>query len=157
MLLDMEPLTIPMLEAALADAELRLAKATEAREIAFEQEGQCNTEVNSIRNLIEVARKRAGVRSGAAAISSPMQKPNENGHENSPAAMAAHGESISHINWIATAVNSSGPRGITPPEILTAAAKAGITMHRNYPYVALKALVKKNRVRKDGDRYYTPK
>jgi hypothetical protein len=63
----------------------------------------------------------------------------------------------SRVDWIAGAVAASGTVGITPPEILAQAAKAGVSMHPNYPYVVLKKLVGKKRVRRDGTpaRYYS--
>jgi hypothetical protein len=66
------------------------------------------------------------------------------------------GESeVSRVDWIAGAVAASGTMGITPPEILAQAEKAGVSMHPNYPYVVLKKLVGKKRVRRSGARYYS--
>jgi hypothetical protein len=61
----------------------------------------------------------------------------------------------SRVDWIAGAVAASGTMGITPPEILAQAEKAGVSMHPNYPYVVLKKLVGKKRVRRSGARYYS--
>jgi len=62
---------------------------------------------------------------------------------------------LNRVEWIAYAVAASGNIGITPPEILAQAEQAGVTMHQNYPYVVLKKLVGKNRVRRKGARYFS--
>jgi len=61
------------------------------------------------------------------------------------------------VDWIAATVAASGNNGITPPEIMRKAAAAGLTMHKNYPYVVLGKLVERKAVRKDEGRYYKGK
>jgi hypothetical protein len=144
------PLTLEALESHLAYAEQELAKSTTKRIQAADTENQWLMEVQSVKNLITVRRNRA---SGTASQALPAVQPANGSAEGGNAEGVPE---TSHIDWIAKVVVASGNRGMTPPEILRDAEKAGITMHRNYPYVALKALVKRDRVIKREGRYYHP-
>ncbi len=46
---------------------------------------------------------------------------------------------------------------MSPPEIFKAASKAGLEMHKNYPYTALNGLISKQRIMKIKGRYYNKK
>ena len=97
-------------------------------------------------------------------ISGTSETPNNEGEgrtdgdgNDTPTILPSESEAsgLSRVDWIAGAVAASGTMGITPPEILAQAEKAGVSMHPNYPYVVLKKLVGKKRVRRSGARYYS--
>jgi hypothetical protein len=67
---------------------------------------------------------------------------------------ASEGADINRVNWMAGLIAASGTLGITPPEILKAAERDGIKLHRNYPYIVLRKLVDKDRAVKRRGRYY---
>ncbi|HEY6347145.1 MAG TPA: hypothetical protein VIY49_37110 [Bryobacteraceae bacterium] len=142
------PLSIEALEGDLLHAEEELAKAIKERLHAHEVEDQWNTEVTSLKNLIEVRRKRLHIGSpnGSAVAAQPIEDTRKDATYDGPA--------LSHIDWIYNAVVNAGDHGLSPPEILKAAASASIKMHENYPYVALKTLVERGKVIKKEGRYY---
>jgi hypothetical protein len=151
-------LSLKILEEDLTLAEQELAKATANRLRVHELENQWITEVTSLRNLIEVRRKRLdpdGVtpevggapRERIRVIPSTEAFPRQ--------VSIAVGE-LSHIDWIADAIQASGNAGMKPPEIFKKAESAGRQMHRNYPYTALRELLEQKRISRRGDRYYAP-
>jgi hypothetical protein len=88
----------------------------------------------------------------------PTERPNGDGSDRLAVPPLNNGvREPSRIDWIAEAVATSGSAGITPPEIMRKSAKAGIKMHQNYPYVALRKLVERKQVEKKGARYYKAK
>ena len=85
------------------------------------------------------------------------ERPEGDGSDSLAAPPNVNGLGGSRIDWIAEVVAASGNAGITPPQILRKSVRAGIKMHENYPYVALRKLVERKRVEKKGARYYKAK
>lgn len=136
-------LSIEVLEADLRSAEDELASATAARIHAHEIENQWNTEVVSLRSLIEVRRLRLHGTVSDRLVESPRPIATE---------MAVN-EELSHIDWMAKQISES-LHGLTPPEIISLAESEKRGMHPNYPYTALRTLVNNKRVDKRKGRYY---
>jgi hypothetical protein len=61
---------------------------------------------------------------------------------------------INRVDWVYKFVCESGSRGVKPTDVLAAASRAKITMHKNYPYVVLRKLVERGKVVKKRGRYY---
>jgi hypothetical protein len=132
--------TIEALENELRLAQDELHRATEARLNAINVEEQWRTEVNSLKALIEVRRKRLGIVSDEVAVQEHVQ--------------LNVVEPISHVDWIYDQVLASGDSGVTPVDLYKIARKHGRTMHENYPYVALSSLVERKKIVKRDGRYY---
>jgi hypothetical protein len=64
------------------------------------------------------------------------------------------GDAVNRVSWILNFVEQSGSVGMIPPDASRAAAEAGIRMHSNYPYTALKVLLKRDKIIKRKGRYY---
>lgn len=123
-----------------------MQEATAQRLRLLEVENQWQTEVNSLKNLIEVRRKRlAPVKAEEADDSTPDAQ---------DLFEIAEGESVSHVDWILHQVAASGIKGMSPPELLRQAEFEQRKMHQNYPYVVLRKLVKAGRVAKKNGRYF---
>lgn len=135
-------LSIEALENDLRHAETELSKATEERLRAHEIENQWSTEVTSLKNLIEIRRKRMNL------------PPTNRANEQPITVNGAEGGNLTNVAWIERAVQASGSMGKSPPEILREAAGVGRKMHKNYPYVALAHLVERGRIAKREGRYY---
>jgi len=139
-------LSIEALEAALQHARRELEKATKERLRAIEVEDQWVTELKSLESLINVRNKRlhpeSAIKNGGDVAVVPANTEQRSVKE------------TSHVDWIDRAIANSGSAGLSPPEILVAAKKAGIKMHKNYPYIVLKTLVERGRVSKQAGRYY---
>lgn len=141
-------LSITDLEVELRHAEVELAHATEARLKAHENENQWQLEVNSLRNLVEVRKKRMGL------VSPPEF--GDPGPINAQQVINAEPEHESHTAWTVRRVTESGHLGMTALDLLNRAMTEGRKMHRNYPYVATRELVSQKRIVRRGDRYYAP-
>ncbi|HEY4364128.1 MAG TPA: hypothetical protein VGN17_24370 [Bryobacteraceae bacterium] len=147
MVVKTNPLSIETLGEDLVHAEGELAKAAGKRLHAQEVEQQWQMEVTSLKNLIEVRKRRLHPTKPETRSLNNMVVPSEQG------ASLSKKEEISHVEWILRTVGSS-QSGISPPELLREATKAGVKMHKNYPYVVLGKLVEKGKVRKADGRYY---
>ena len=137
-------LSIDALESDLLAAEKELEKAREERLRVLEIENQWSTEVTSLRNLIEIRRKRLNLPS----ILTSTEESSATPYEHAPK------HPLSSVAWIEHTVRASGNNGKTPSEILRDAEGVGRKMHKNYPYVALAHLVEKGKVSKRDGRYY---
>ncbi len=139
-------LTVDGIDELLSDAEARLQRATEERVASTEKENQCLTEVDSLKKLRSIYASRNGGESSPKLDGPPLVQ-----------STFPLGIDVSHIDWIAQAVISHGNTGLTVPELMQEAEAARVKMHPNYPYTALRNLVEKGRLRKDGLRYFAPK
>jgi hypothetical protein len=152
--------SIELLERELKSAEDELSNAVAAKMKAQEVEVLWQTEVTSLKSLIEVRRKRIGavVENGtdSGQQSFEVVEPIDAYDEPTSTLSFTHhnGTEINRVDWISGAVAASGSYGITPPEIMISATKAGVAMHKNYPYSVLKTLMDRNQVYKRRDRYY---
>jgi len=134
-----------LLRAALQEAERELQEASEATQKALERQTVCTDEVASLKKLL-IHR---------APEDTAVNVPETNPLENPPSERSPVGGG-SLIDQIEKIVYAGGDRGMNVPLIVDAATKAGIKMHPNFPYTALRSLVKAERVKKVGLRYYRP-
>jgi hypothetical protein len=125
-------------------AEAKLKESTEDRLRAHAVEDQWQSEVNSLRKLIEVRKARLSpkphgqsVVAGISAIEEGPVSPDTN-----------------RVAWVYEQIVASGTHGMTPPDIYRAAKKVGLSMHKNYPYVVLRKLIERDKVTKKGERYH---
>lgn len=150
-------LSISSLESALENANEQLKKASTERVLAQEIENQWHTEVISLKNLIDVRRKRLHLYSD--------EVPNHDHRAEQESAVDAEATkdefdfifsapAISHVEWISLQVAASGVNGISPPEILKLAEEQERKMHKNYPYIVLRKLVEEGKVIKKAGRYF---
>jgi hypothetical protein len=162
----------------LRGADAGLAEAQHQRMEWSEKETRCQTTVKSLLQLIvnramdikepvpeEVVQKalNLGVSipanlQGTATQSAPpvpAQASSEPHRANEEGTSANNSEEgVNRVEWIASAVAASGKGGITPPEILKLAARTGLSIHKNYPYVVLGKLLERGTVTRSGGRYY---
>jgi len=154
--------SISILERELKEAERELAKAVQDRLRTTQIEDQWHVEVSSLSKLIEVRQQRLNPDSNAQVASSIAGVTRAGSDQSSGGVPQVSfssegeggGEKINLVEWIEGFVAASGSRGIAPPEILAAAAKAGLKMHKNYPYVVLKKLKERDHVIRRGKRYF---
>src|SRR5665213_368678 len=136
-------LSIDALQSDLKHAEQKHAEATADRLRAQEIENQWTTEVNSLRSLIEVRKMRLSPGNGGYQYQTSEVVPPE-----------GPSTAVTHVEWISGLLEAAGRAGVSPPEILRAAEKSNVKMHRNYPYVVLSHMLEKGKVTKREGRYY---
>ena len=89
-----------------------------------------------------------------AELELPVDRTDGDGSDGLTAPPRSGATEPNRVDWIAAAVAASGAMGITPPEILARAEIEGVSMHHNYPYIVLKKLIERRRVRRNGARYF---
>jgi hypothetical protein len=160
-MLQNETIRLAQLEQELAYSKEEFATASKQRAYAEEIERQWEVEVNSLTNLIENRRRRMGQADTGAAISrdqseldlgSTLASSAANG--SSPHEGGSESDNVNRVDWIYKFTEESGTRGIKPPDVLPAASRVGIKMHKNYPYVVLNKLLERELVVKRRGRYY---
>ena len=135
-------------EKELAVAAAMLKGITEQRLRLLAEEQGWQSEVESLRKLIEVRQNRLAPSATAQGIALEASAAEKN-HVEIPV-----GPKVSVTGFIKDTINASGIAGITPPEIRRIAEKANIKMHPNYLYVALGKLDERKQITKTGDRYF---
>jgi hypothetical protein len=151
-----ELISIETLEQGLKNAERELARAATDRMRATEVEAEWQTEVTSLKNLIQVRKQRMNLKIVKESPVEESGEPRED-YSGGTLSMADNGtasEALNKVEWIDGLIAASGTMGIAPPEIMKAAEKDQIKMHPNYPYVVLRKLVEKERAVKRRGRYY---
>ena len=146
------PLSIESLENDLRHAQGALEKATADRTAAQEIEGQWITEVNSLKSLIDVRKKRLHGHSNGTGQEHKPQPPTV--PQDTPGVVARTDGDMTTVAWIENFVLNSGAKGASPPEILRAAADIKLFMNKNYPYIVLSKLVERGKIDKRDGRYY---
>jgi hypothetical protein len=130
--------SIPGLEQELNWAEQKLRGARDALKAAGDEELHWRNEVDGLRMIVEARRARLNM--GPAPIISSAADGSRDSDENQTLSMPVNVDG-SAIDWIYMTVAASGTQGMTPPQVRQAAVKAGVAMHPNYVYVALRKLV----------------
>ena len=156
----MAALTIESLKKELHHAQQELAGATADRLKAQEIEGSWTTEVNSLKLLIQAREKREA----ASTHSSPPSDSELDDYEEAThvdddmgdygmddESVPVQDSQLNHVDWIMKRIREH--RRLTPPQIFRLAEEEGRSMHRNYPYTALKALVDAGKAKRDGEYY----
>jgi alanine racemase len=154
--------SISSLEKEVEVAQQNLKDASAQRAYAEEAENQILAEVKSLVTLIEIRRKRLGLHADDPSAKSkeqprlPLETPlqGSSSHAADGPDEDHSGEEVSKVNWIFNFVAGNGPRGAMPPEVARAASTAGVSMHPNYPYTALRKLVERGVLVKRRGRYY---
>jgi len=148
-------LSIEVLQRDLTNAERELSKATAERLRAGDVEGQWQTEVTSLKNLIQVRKQRMNPTvAKELAVPDSLALRDEVRGAFTVTDNWKGTEDLNKVDWIDGLIAASGTMGIAPPEIMKAAEKDHIKMHPNYPYVVLRKLVEKERAVKRRGRYY---
>jgi len=150
------------LTAELEEARRALASAEKQRLYAQEIENQLAAEVEHLAKLIEIRRKRLGPSDDERAVAESNQprlalrteEPVEEDSSVSEGGADNREDDINRVRWIESLVKQSGVSGVSPPEVSEAARRAGVKMHKNYPYVVLKKLIEKGLIVKRRGRYY---
>lgn len=151
-------LSIDALERDLSTAERELGKATAETARVIEIERQWQTEVTSLKNLIQVRKQRINPTVPKEVVIGDSLELRDDGDGLKLAYAAKSGpggpEELNKVDWIDGLIEASGTLGVAPPEIMKAAEKQQMKMHPNYPYVVLRKLVEKGRAVKRRGRYY---
>ncbi len=140
---------IVQLEAELQNSLKRLEAAKKDRERAALEEVKWEQDVKALRNLLS---RRRDEPSNAVIIASLRASAENDSNGDDPSFVSGY-EEVNRVEWIFDRVAESGSVGVLPTEIFESSQKVGLTMHSNYPYVALGKLLERGRVEKVGKRY----
>ena len=153
--------SILSLTAELEEAKRSLGSAQKQRLYAEEIENQIAAEVEHLTKLIEIRRKRLGPDADLAVSASnqprldlQVEEVAEEGASGSLPPEDNRHDDINRVKWVESLIEQSGVSGVSPPEVLGAARRAGISMHKNYPYVVLRTLMERQLIVRRRGRYY---
>jgi hypothetical protein len=154
---------IQNLEEALKEVQEKYVYANAQRTAWQNTEATWQREVNMIAGLLNVRKARLDEARTAfveeqnklaaqADVSTDSAEPTEDAEE--PEGDVEVADGVNRVEWAYEQVAKSGNGGMSAPELFTASQIAKLSMHKNYPYVALGKLVERSRIEKRGTRYY---
>jgi hypothetical protein len=140
---------IAQLEAELAKSLERREAAKKERERATFEESRWEQDVRALTMLIARRRNDAAhsgtidtLHGSAEGYSTADDQDYVSGYEE-----------INRVEWIFKQIANAGAAGILPTEIYEVARNQGLSMHKNYPYVATGKLLERGRIVKVDKRY----